>query len=146
MGCETETKQIGEHEYSVTQWPAEKSILMQMRLIKAFGSSIATLVSAIEDKDESGGLDIDPAILGKSLNSLFAENSPDEITALLKECVIGVACDGQRISSTSFNELFSGNELITVYKIFIFVIQVNYSNLFNGQIVGDFLAKVKAPQ
>ena len=48
MACKTETKQIGDHEYSVTQWPAEKSMLMKFRLAKAFGASLATIM---EDRD-----------------------------------------------------------------------------------------------
>ena len=33
--------------------------------------------------------------------------------------------------------------MIEVYKVYVFVLRVNYSNLFKGQKVGDLLAKVK---
>lgn len=142
MACNTETTQIGDHEYSVTQWPAEKSMLMKFRLVKAFGASLATLVGTAStsnkdsDEDEVKGL-------SEGLSILFKDNSPEELVALMKNCIIGVACDGKRITESSFNELFSGDELIEVYKVFMFVLQVNYSNLFKGQLADRFLAKMK---
>ena len=136
MACKTETKQIGDHEYSVTQWPAEKSMLMKFRIVKAFGASLATLIGTAsqtfseDDKDTDQG---EAKALSEGLSILFQSNSPEELVTLMKNSVVGVACDGKRITETSFNELFSGDSLLEVYKVFIFVLQVNYINLFKGQ-------------
>ena len=54
MACKTETKQIGDHEYSVTQWPAEKSMLMKFRLAKAFGASLATIMGTVSQTPSKG--------------------------------------------------------------------------------------------
>lgn len=145
MACKTETKQIGDHEYSVTQWPAEKSMLMKFRLAKAFGASLATLMgSSPKPKKGKEVTEQDEALaLSQGLSVLFQSNSPEELVALMKNCVIGTACDGKRITETSFNELFSGDDLLEVYKVFVFVLQVNYSNLFKGQLADRFLAKMK---
>lgn len=146
MACKTETKQIGDHEYSVTQWPAEKSMLMKFRIVKAFGASLATLIGTAsqtfseDDKDTDQG---EAKALSEGLSILFQSNSPEELVTLMKNSVVGVACDGKRITETSFNELFSGDSLLEVYKVFIFVLQVNYINLFKGQLADRFLARMK---
>lgn len=144
MTCKTESKQIGDHEYSVTQWPADKSMLMKFRLAKAFGASLATLMgnSPQASKDKKVTEQDETLALSEGLSTLFQSNSPEELVALMKNCVIGTACDGKRITETSFNELFSGDELLEVYKVFVFVLQVNYSNLFKGQLADRFLAKM----
>lgn len=145
MACKTETKQIGDHEYSVTQWSAEKSMLMKFRLAKAFGASLATLMgnSPQTTKNKKPTEQDEALALSEGLSVLFQSNSPEELVALMKNCVVGVACDGKRITESSFNELFSGDELLEVYKVFVFVLQVNYSNLFKGQLADRFLAKMK---
>lgn len=144
MACKTETKQIGEHEFSVTQWPADKSMLMKFRLAKAFGASLATLMGSAPTSKNKKNTDQEEAkALSEGLSTLFQSNSPEELVALMKNCVVGVACDGKRITESSFNELFSGDDLLEVYKVFVFVLQVNYSNLFKGQLADRFLAKMK---
>lgn len=142
MACQTETKQIGEHEFSVTQWPAEKAILMKMRLAKTFGASLASIVANSQGGEKSSDSD-DAKALSEGLAMLFQSNTPEEVTALIKESVVGVAMDGTRITETKFNEVFSGENLMDVYKVFMFVVKVNYGNLLKGQRVEGFLAKVQ---
>jgi hypothetical protein len=74
---------------------------------------------------------------------LFESNSPEEITALIKTAVIGVACDGTKITETTFNQTFSGDDLMDVYKVFMFVVKVNYGNLLKGQKAEALLARVQ---
>ena len=137
MACRTESKTIGEQEYSVTQWPAEKALLMKFRLVKAFGAPLAVLMGKGDESEED-----ETQALSKGLAMMFQNNSPEELVALMKACVVGVALDGKRVTESSFNELFSGDDLSNIYKVFIFVLQVNYSNLFKGQSAERLLAKV----
>lgn len=140
MSCRTETQEIGMAEYSVTQWPATKAIVMKMRLLKTFGASVAILAGgALGGKGKSE----DTKSLSDGLHALFQDSSPEEIVALMKECVIGVACDGEKITSSSFEKLFSGDELTEVYKVFLFVLKVNYANLMKGQKAEKLLAKMQ---
>lgn len=120
MGCKTESKQIGEKEFSATQWPAEKAILNKIKLIKIFGAGFALLAGKNND-------------VSSALSTIFDNAEPEEITKLVKDFVIGSGCDGKRITESSFTEIFSGDDLMDVYKVFIFVIHVNYSNLLKGQ-------------
>lgn len=138
MSCKTETKTIGDNEYSVTQWPAEKSLLIKFKLIKALGASLTALAGAF-DKNASD----DMSIVSESLSSLFNNSSPEELVSLMKTCIEGTARNGKRLTGTSFNEVFSTDDLLEIYKVFIFVMQVNYGNFIKGQSVEDLLAKAK---
>lgn len=144
MACRTETKQIGEREFSVTQWPASKAMLMKLKLVKAFGVSLTKLASSTSDQSKGKKKEEQEiAALSDGLASLFESNSPEELVALMRACIEGVACDGKRITQTSIDEVFSPDDLIEIYKVFIFVIQVNYGNFLKGQWADNLLAKVK---
>lgn len=144
MSCKTETTQIGDHEYSVTQWPADKSILMKMKLAKTFGASIGLIASvALESTKKKISEAEEAKALSEGIATLFESNSPEEVTNLIKSCVIGVAVDGTKITETTFNQIFSGDDIMDVYKVFMFVIKVNYGNLLKGQKAEALLAKVR---
>lgn len=136
MVCKTETKEINDIEYSVTQWPVEKSLLMKFRLVKAFGPSITELMNYKE-----GDTEAEATSLAKAISLVFDSATPEELLSLIKSCVVGVARDGKRITETSFTEHFSGDEMMDVYKVFMFVMKVNYGNLFKGQLAENLLAK-----
>lgn len=143
MGCRTESKTIGEHEYSVTQWPADKSLLMKFRLGKVFGPSLTLLASAIKAEEEADNQESMMEALSNSISKLFEKTSPEDILALIKETVVGTAVDGSRMTDSKFTELYSGDDLMEVYQVFLFVLKVNYGNLFKGQLADRLLAKVK---
>ena len=146
MACKTDTKEIGEHTYSVTQWPATKAILIKLKLIKTFGATLARISgSALEtsDKKKKDNSENDAKAISEGLSLMFQDNSPEEILVLMKECVLGTGCDGAKITATSFEELFSGDNLLEVYKVFLFVLRVNYSDLMKGQLADRLLAKVQ---
>lgn len=140
MACKTESKTIGGHEYSVTQWPATKALLMKIRLAKVFGTSIALIGASVTGKNRDYSKDA--KALADGLESLF-NNSPEALVSLIKETVIGAGCDNEVITDSQFEELFSGDDLANVYKVFFFVIKVNYGNLIKGQSVELLLAKIK---
>lgn len=139
MSCKTETKQIGEREISVTQWPVEKSMLIKLKLMKTFGPSLAKLLSISNEKSSDVSLDV----FSEGISLLFEHNSPEDLLAIIKLCLIGVAVNGRRLTETSINEQFSPEDMMDMYRIFLFVIQVNYQNFFKGQLVEGFLAKLK---
>ena len=138
MSCNTETRTIGSEEYSVTQWPAEKALLMKFRLVKIFGSSIAKVGSAITSgKDEIGSL-------SEAINDIFLTTKPEDLVELLKDCIIlNVAVNGKKITQTEFTEMFSGDDLGKVYSIFFFVLQVNYKNFLKGPLASKLVGKAQ---
>jgi len=143
MTCNTESKVIGDHEYSATQWSAEKAMLTKFKLIKVFGSSLALLGGGETDSKNENEGKTNAELLSKGLGVLFENSSPEEITSLIKTCVLGTACDGTKITESSFTELFSGDTLLELYQVFFFVLKVNFANLMKGQLVDSLLARVK---
>jgi len=140
MGCKTETKYIGEREFNVTQWSAEKAFLNQIKLAKIFAGSISTIAGALaslekEESSDSDKIEKGANAFGKGLEQLFLSSNPEEIVAFMKECIIGVACDGTKITNGTFDSTFDADSLSEIYQVFFFVLKVNYSNFIPGQLV-----------
>lgn len=135
MACKSENLTIGDNEYSVTQWSAEKAMLMKFKLIKMFGASLALLVNT----EDSGEIDFSNVV-----SNLFSTAEPADIVAMIKNCVVGSFCNDKRISESSFTEIFSGDKLPEMYKVLAFVLKVNYADFFKGSVGEGFMSKVKA--
>jgi len=127
MACKIETKNINGHEYTVTQWPAEKALLLKFKLMKYLGSSISTLVS-LDQKKEG----LDSKVLGSTFHELFKSCSPQELVDFLKDLIVGCSRDGVRLDSSSFTTHFSGESLLDIYPVSLFILSVNYSSLISG--------------
>ena len=115
----------------------------KLKLVRTFGAALSILAgdtskTKSKDKDKE-----EAEALSNGLTAIFNNTSPEELLKLMTDCVVDIMCDGKRITITSFDEIFSGDDLLDVYKVFIFVMQVNYGNLMNGQLAGNFLAKMK---
>lgn len=132
MACNTETKTIGEREISVTQWPAEKALLMKLRLMKTIGPAAASFMSMSE------GAEVEA--LTDAIEKLFETREPEAVMKLIKDSIEGVAIDSTRLTLTRFNEVFDADSLLDIYQIFFFVLKVNFGNLMKGQ----FAQKIQA--
>lgn len=143
MAVITETKEIGEHEYSVTQWNAQKALLMKLKLTKVLGPSLAELSKGIDLTGKKKMSEKEQvAAFGTALEKLFEMAEPEDILELITECIVGVAMDNERLTKTTINERFNGGDLMDIYKLFFFVLKVNYSGFMKGQLVENLLAKV----
>jgi hypothetical protein len=134
MPCKTETKNIEGHDYSVTQWPAHTAMINKFKLIKMFGPAFlkfAPLMGSTIDTDSDEAM----RAMSSSLNLLFENGSPEEIASLIESCIIGASRDGLRIDSSGYMQHFSGDGLSSIYKVFMFVVQVNYSDLMPGSLL-----------
>ena len=144
MATKTETTTINDIEFSVTQWPAEKAIVTKLRLMKILGASVAALASLSKADSDSDNAEA----LAKGLESVFNNTKPEQVFKLIHSCVIGTQYkmfNGAKgiLDDSKFTKLFSGDDLLNVYKLFIFVMKVNYGNLMKGQLVDKLLAKMK---
>lgn len=127
MSCKIETKNIKGRDYTVTQWPAEKALLLKFKLMKYLGASISTLISLDQD-----GQGLDSEVLASTFHELFKSCSPQELVDFLKEIVMGCSRDGVRLDSSSFTTHFSGESLFDIYPVALFILSVNYSSLISG--------------
>lgn len=132
MACKTETKEINGREFSVREWPAEKAILMQLKLVKVLGPAVAALAASV-DSSES---------LGNAVALLFDKSSPEDVLSLIREVLEGVAVEGERMTKTSINQYFANSDsaLLEIYQVFFFVLSVNFGGLLKGPL-GEKLAR-----
>lgn len=149
MACETETKIIDGIEYSCTQYSAKKGAIFKLRVMKMFGPSVKKLLPALptkakNKKENSTAID-QVNILLAAMNALFEKADPEEIIDLIWQMLgTGNTCrDEVKLSEATLDQYFSGNDLSTVYKVFIFVLKVNYADFFKGQRAKEALAAVE---
>lgn len=142
MAVKTESTIIDDVEYSVTQWSCEKALTMKFKLTKILGPALAKL-AATDSTGGEGNNSQQLAAFGEALQALFMSAEPEEVVKLIKECLVGVARDGKRMTEHSINEFFTGDDLFSIYKVFGFVIKVNFSGFMKGQWADKLLASVK---
>lgn len=140
MGCKTETTEISGIEYTCTQYSAFDGMKYKMRVVKVIGPAISKLLPALKDGD-NGQLEA----VSNAVSSLFNAASPDEIVELIKEMLTNgnVRIGGEPINESKLIAQFSGDNLVDIYKLFIFVLRVNYAGFFKGQKAGELLTKVE---
>lgn len=150
MSCKTETKQIIEVdndgqevtvEYSCTQFSAMKAMNYKLRLIKLLGNAVTQLVPALGSKEAN-----QVEALGKAVNALFEAAQPEELSKLVVEMVTSQSVVRNEKKLTSASEIdmyYSGDNLMALYKVFLFVLQVNYAGFFKGKKAQELLAKAE---
>ena len=125
MACETKSKEINGRTYRVTQWVPEKAMINKFKLMKLLGPALASFESVVKS-DKNSKSKSDAEVLGSVISKLFENAEPEQVMQLIKEIVLDCVCDGERMSSSRFTEIFAGDNLYDVYKVFFFVVQVNY--------------------
>ena len=136
MACKEETTEINGRTYYVVQMSPEKAIPVQLKLVKVFSGSLTILAGAMR-----GNFQGQAEALGEAISKMFENSSEEEIFALLKQVTETAKCDGKRIS---FGETFSGDHLVDCYKVFFWVVGVNFSSFFGERGLNGFLQKFQA--
>lgn len=139
MSCKTETREINGITYTVTQWPVETALEIKFRLMQIVGGSLGEL-AGLMDKDSGGAEDLDK--IGLAISGLFKSCPPKEMVSFLKEVVSSARADGELVSNSKFTELYQG-DLVTPYKVFFFVLKVNYSDFLSESGVGKVLKRIE---
>jgi len=132
-------KRIDGEVYSVTPFTGRTAFRIQFRLAKLITPSVGLLsgmFSSLKEKDIKGlgDLDLDGDAIGKALEGLFNQYSEDEILDLLllilEQTERGEGAKAVFITEESFDTFFTSN-LITAFKVAVFVIQVNFPDFFS---------------
>jgi len=134
MSCKEETRAIGEHNVYCRQWSAEKAIVTKFKIAKIFGASFASLATALTSKNAESEV-------GNAISTLFDKNDPKQIYKFIRTIVESATIDSERITDKNFDELFR-DDLGLFYKIFGFVLEVNYSDFFGGKLGKSIKAKM----
>lgn len=131
MACKDETKEINGKQYYVVQLPPRTALLIKFKLLALLGPAAKELAKGVGAKKA----DQTEALLDGFV-SLFKDVNPVELVALMQEVTETAKCDGKRIQ---FDKHFQGS-LLEVYQVFFWVLTVNFSDFFTGELVQDFLS------
>jgi len=132
MATKEDTKEINGHSYYVRQLPPTKALPLKFELGRIFGKALPSLLSG-KGKDE----DIQAEAFGTAIQSIFNAADPEQLTALIKRVVETATRDGKRIMDGGSEETISfDNAFIddyqAMYKVFYFVLVVNFGNFIKG--------------
>lgn len=139
MATAEESKTINGRQYYVVQMAPEKAIVLQLRLTKILGGAIGALAPALT---KSANLDSTArtAAMAGSVAALFANATEEEVFALIASVVTTAKVDGARIV---INDHFQGEYLGDLYKVFFWVLGVNFSSFFGAGGLDGLLSKFR---
>lgn len=120
----TDSKQVGDHNYVVNQWPATTAMVMKLKVAKYLGKA---LTSFTED-----GKDFQAKAMKALLITVETVN-PEEFISFLKDIVCAAVRDGEKMNKARFDEYFQ-DDFMEAYEVAVFVMKVNYE---------DFLGSVR---
>lgn len=135
MACVEDRKEINGREYYVVQMPPDKAIPIQLKLVKIFGGSVGMLGGAMR-----GDFAQQAEALSRAMTELFKNASEQEIFALLKEVTETAKVDGERVQ---FSTTFAGEHMADCYKVFFWVLGVNFSSFFGERGLSGFLTQFR---
>ena len=97
----------------------------------AMAQKLSGLAATFLDKDDKGDISLD---FGKVFKSLSTELKAEELDAILRSLLSGLAIDGKDVD---YDEYFAGNYGFLV-KVVTFALQENFGSFFEGMdILGE---------
>lgn len=141
---ETKEKTIDNRQVMVTQYPGMISLTNKMKILKLLGPGIGDTLGKVNlDDNVEGKLEL----LIQTMGSICAHLDPVQFTDFVLELLKGVRLkvngEFQEVNSAIFDLEFAGN-LLLMYKILWFTLEVNYGNFFGKGGLGEILKK-KSP-
>jgi hypothetical protein len=131
---ETKEKEINGATYSVTQLPARRAIRLKAKLIKLFGPALAQMVLQTTAENESKSKNS----LVAAIESLAASLDPAEFENLVVEVLQGSRKNGKELLPQIIDLEFAG-DMESLYKLLMFILEVNYANFFTMLGIGSQL-------
>ena len=140
MSVETKDKVIDGKKITVTQFPGRKALFYKVKLIKLFGSSIGAMLA------QAKGLtaQIDMSVFAAAMDKLATTIDEGEFTRFVLELLQLTRVDNVPITEASFDMEFAGN-LLFMYKILWFTLEVNYGSFFGENGIGKILSALQPP-
>jgi len=134
----TEDKTIDSKKITVTSFPGRKSLNLKNRIIVLLGESFAQLIGQVKSIKTTKLKDMDVSILVPVIERFTQKLDPDTFTDFTLELLSMSRVDGKEITIEFFDNEFSGN-LLFMYKILAFVLEVNYGDFFGKNGIGKII-------
>lgn len=134
-----EEKVFNKKKFTLVKLPASESILLKFELINLFGPAIGSLISLF--KDSSNDSEIDLTLLGEAIGSAFTGINPKRAHEMLTQICEYCFVDGKK---QPFDYMFVDSPMTDIYKVFGWVLEVNFSDFFGGKsLLGAIESKMK---
>jgi hypothetical protein len=128
MGQKTQTIQIGQHSYAVTQLPGWRSTEVWYGLVASAGPALARVMGGAMASGTGELGDVDMREVSEGVGQLFTRLPWPEFQRLLKELLATATVDGGSTPVLSqFDVLFQGDTM-AVLQLAKFALEVNYGN------------------
>lgn len=135
------TKEINGRTYYVVQMPPTKAIPIQLKLTKMFGAAIGLMAPVLSTASKAGP-EARMAAMGGAIGALFEKNNESEVFSLICAVVCTAKVDGKRIDD--IDTAFQGEYLADLYKVFFWVLGVNFSSFFGEGGLEGLMARFTA--
>ena len=138
---EVKTKVIDELKFSVSPFDVKSALKLQAELFRIFGPALGSALGAFSKKDKDSETQIDGNGIGEAIEKLFTQLDPDTFYDLIKRMFgkvqVEVTIEGKTPILFDFYEKFDERltivfqgKITTIYKVLIFVLEVNYPDFF----------------
>jgi hypothetical protein len=145
------TRTIDGHVVEVTPLPARLAINYKFSFLNVFGKPLMSLIKGpiaallpkyneLKSRSKDGGALM--ALLATELDmdsipdALFSDVDPDKATGLVMTFCATARVDNDELTESTINVKFVGN-LLLLYKVFFFVLEVNYKNFLSVEATTD---------
>lgn len=121
----TETKRIGDHEWTITQLPGPRALELFTKMVQMFGQPLVMAAAGgIENLDSELVYALAPAIGALRI-------PPGEMTKLADELLIGALMDGSEYKPSTAALIFRG-KVCSWLQVMLFAVQCNYGDFADG--------------
>lgn len=146
MPCRSEKRVIHGRSYTVTQMPPTVSIPIHFKIVQITAALVGPMFKDAVSNASNPGQVISEALshVVGSLSGVIAEHMPpDEFLAFAKKLTISdyVRVEGGPID---FESEFCGDDMVRLYLLLAFILEVNYAQFFSGLGLGKAVDLVKA--
>lgn len=122
-----EERIFSEKEFKVTKLPASQGVLLKFKLVNLFGPAVGSLTSLFTD---SKGDELDYEKLGEIVGEAFANIDPMKAHQMLTSTCEMCFVDGKK---QKFDFMFVDMPMTDIYKVFGWVLEVNFADFFGGK-------------
>lgn len=138
MAIETRKKTIDGHEYTVTSFGGTEGVRIKAVLMRSIGPAIFSIMTSSKEGKFSEA-EVDPRVFTYLFNNLDENQYINFILRLLKN----TRRDDVEMTREIFDAEFAG-EYGTLYKVLLFVLEVNYKKSFFGEGgIGSLLSEIQ---
>lgn len=145
MSDKFKEKIIGDMNCRVNQFTGTVSFKLFIELVQLVGPAFGSLLSSTDNKTSlSNMLSANVGDLQVTMLALMAKLNPDNNLDLILRMFACTTVNGEDVNSKTFDTVFQG-KILTMFKVLLFVVEVNYQDFLGESGFEGFLNQVTPP-